>query len=95
MDTAHKIDQYAIKIGYDLKVIGIPKTIDNDLYGTDHSPGYGSAAKYLAISMLESNIDTRSTKDSTKIFIMETMGRHAGWLAASTLAKLNADLVHI
>ncbi|MGB4458062.1 MAG: 6-phosphofructokinase [Defluviitoga tunisiensis] len=93
MDTAHKIDQYAIKIGYDLKVIGIPKTIDNDLYGTDHSPGYGSAAKYLAISMLESSIDTRSmSKDSTKIFIMETMGRHAGWLAASTsLAKLNAD----
>lgn len=93
MDTAHKIDQYARTIGYDLKVFGIPKTIDNDLYGTDHSPGYGSAAKYLAISMLEASIDTRSmSKDSTKIFIMETMGRHAGWLAAATsLAKLNGD----
>ncbi|KUK80548.1 MAG: Phosphofructokinase, partial [Petrotoga mobilis] len=75
MDTAHKIDEYSKKIGYDLKVIGIPKTIDNDLYGTDHSPGYGSAAKYLAISMLEASIDTRSmAKDSTKVFIMETMG---------------------
>ncbi|ABX32457.1 phosphofructokinase [Petrotoga mobilis SJ95] len=93
MDTAHKIDEYSKKIGYDLKVIGIPKTIDNDLYGTDHSPGYGSAAKYLAISMLEASIDTRSmAKDSTKIFIMETMGRHAGWLTAATsLAKLNRD----
>lgn len=93
MDTANKIDEYAKKIGYDLMVIGMPKTIDNDLYGTDHSPGYGSASKYLAISMLEASIDTRSmSKDSTKIFIMETMGRHAGWLAAATsLAKLNGD----
>lgn len=93
MDTAYKVDKYAKSIGYDLNVIGIPKTIDNDLYGTDHSPGYGSAAKYLAVSMLEASIDTRSmSRDSTKVFIMETMGRHAGWLAAATsLAKLNGD----
>ena len=90
MDTAHKIDQYAAERLW-FKSSGIPKTIDNDLYGTDHSPGYGSAAKYLAISMLESSIDTGTCQRLYQIFIMETMGRHAGWLAASSLAKLNAD----
>ncbi|BBE31411.1 pyrophosphate--fructose 6-phosphate 1-phosphotransferase [Tepiditoga spiralis] len=91
MDTANKINDYAIKTGYDLKVIGIPKTIDNDLIETDHTPGFGSAAKYLAISMLEGSLDVKSMcADSTKVFVMETMGRHAGWLAASTaLANLN------
>ena len=91
MDTANKINDYAIKNGYDLKVIGVPKTIDNDLIETDHTPGFGSAAKYLAISMLEGSLDVKSMySDSTKVFVMETMGRHAGWLAASTaLANLN------
>lgn len=91
MDTAHKIDNYAKSIGYDLKVIGIPKTVDNDLPYTDHTPGFGSAAKYLSTSILEGSIDVKSmAKDSTKVFVLETMGRHAGWLAASTsMANIN------
>lgn len=85
MDTCYKINEYAVKNNYDLKVIGIPKTVDNDLYGTDHTPGFGSAAKYLAVSMFEGILDVKSMhKDSTKVFILETMGRHAGWLTAST-----------
>lgn len=91
MDTANKINNYAKSINYDLKVIGIPKTIDNDLPYTDHTPGFGSSAKYLATSMLEGSIDVKSmSKDSTKVFVLETMGRHAGWLAASTsMANVN------
>ncbi|MDN5341489.1 MAG: ATP-dependent phosphofructokinase / diphosphate-dependent phosphofructokinase [Oceanotoga sp.] len=93
MDTANLIYEYSKKIKFDLKVIGIPKTIDNDLCFTDHTPGYGSTAKYLAISALEGSIDVKSMcYDSTRIFILETMGRHAGWLTASTaLARLNSD----
>jgi 6-phosphofructokinase 1 len=91
MDTANKIANYAKTIDYDLKVIGIPKTVDNDLPYTDHTPGFGSSAKYLATSILEGSIDVKSmSKDSTKVFVLETMGRHAGWLAASTaLANVN------
>lgn len=93
MDTANKIYNYSKKIGFELSVIGIPKTIDNDLYGTDHSPGYGSSAKYLATAILEASLDVKSmSADSTKVFILETMGRHAGWLAASaSLARVNAN----
>lgn len=93
MDTALKIHDYAIKNGYDLKVMGIPKTIDNDLYGTDHTPGYGSSAKYIATSIMETSLDTRSMSfDSTKVFVLETMGRHAGWLAgAASLSNLNGN----
>ncbi|GAB6189379.1 6-phosphofructokinase [Marinitoga arctica] len=89
MDTANKIHKYAQKIGYDLRVIGIPKTVDNDLPETDHTPGFGSIAKYLSVAMLEGTLDVKSmAADSTKVFILETMGRHAGWVAASTvLAK--------
>jgi 6-phosphofructokinase 1 len=91
MDTANKISNYAKSINYDLKVIGIPKTVDNDLPYTDHTPGFGSSAKYLATSILEGSIDVKSmSKDSTKVFVLETMGRHAGWLAASTaMANIN------
>ncbi len=84
METAFVIFEYAKKIGYDLKVFGIPKTVDNDLLHTDHCPGYGSAAKFTATAILEATRDLKSmSTSSTKVFLMESMGRHAGWLAAS------------
>ncbi len=84
MDTAYRISVKADEIGFPLKVIGIPKTVDNDLLGTDHCPGYGSAARFTAISIMEATRDLKSMySDSTKVFIMESMGRHTGWLAAS------------
>ncbi|AEX85084.1 6-phosphofructokinase [Marinitoga piezophila KA3] len=98
MDTANKIHQYAQKIGYDIKVMGVPKTVDNDLPETDHTPGFGSIAKYLSVAILEGTLDVKSmAADSTKVFILETMGRHAGWVAASTaLAKRHeSDGPHI
>jgi ATP-dependent phosphofructokinase / diphosphate-dependent phosphofructokinase len=85
MDTVDKLDRFAKAQGFALQVIGIPKTIDNDLPITDCSPGFGSVAKYNSISMLEGALDTESMyRDSTKVFVLETMGRHAGWIAAST-----------
>jgi 6-phosphofructokinase 1 len=98
MDTAWKVHQEAKVRGVPLKVIGIPKTIDNDLPFTDHCPGYGSAAKYVATSVMEATLDLRSMfVDSTRVFIIEIMGRHAGWLvAAASLGWLNgigADLI--
>jgi len=93
MDTIYKIAKYADKIGYPLKAIGIPKTVDNDLEFTDHCPGFGSAAKFTATALLEATRDVKSmSSSSTKVFIMESMGRHAGWLAASGgLASLNGE----
>jgi 6-phosphofructokinase 1 len=85
MDTVDKLDRYARAQGYPLQVIGIPKTIDNDLPITDNCPGFGSVAKYNAVSLMEGSLDTESMyRDSTKVFVLETMGRHAGWLAAAT-----------
>ena len=85
MDTVDKLNLFAQQQGYPLQVIGIPKTIDNDLPITDNSPGFGSVAKYNAISMLEASRDTESMcADSTKFFVLETMGRNAGWIAAAT-----------
>lgn len=84
MDTAWRVHKFAEESGYPLKVVGIPKTVDNDLLFTDHCPGYGSAAKFTAISMMEATRDLKSMySDSTKVFIMESMGRHTGWLAAA------------
>ncbi|EQD51179.1 6-phosphofructokinase, partial [mine drainage metagenome] len=84
-DTAQKIASFSNAEGYPLKVIGLPKTIDNDLYGTDFSPGYGSVAKYIAVSTLEASLDVASmSSTSTKVFILEVMGRHAGWIAAAS-----------
>ena len=84
-DTAWKLARYSDAVGYPLRCIGIPKTIDNDLPLTDSCPGYGSAAKYLAVSALECGIDLASmSATSTKVFLLEVMGRHAGWLAAAT-----------
>ena len=82
MDTCNKINQYMQSVGYECRVMGVPKTIDNDLFGTDHCPGFGSAAKYIATSMMEVNLDAH-VYDTGMIVVMEIMGRHAGWLAAS------------
>ena len=82
MDTCNKISRYMESVGYACHVMGVPKTIDNDLFGTDHCPGFASAAKYIATSCMEINKDAR-VYDSGMITIVEIMGRHAGWLAAS------------
>lgn len=93
-DTTLKLWQASKDIGYPLQCIGLPKTIDNDLMGMDCCPGFGSAAKYIAISTLEAALDVKSMSEtSTKVFILEVMGRHAGWLAAaSALAKSENQL---
>ena len=93
MDTVCKVSRIAVKMGYELIGIGVPKTVDNDLPVTDNCPGFGSTAKYNAISILEGGIDVASMyRDSTKVFVMETMGRHAGWIAAATaLARRERD----
>lgn len=97
-DTANKVQQACETMKLNTKCLGIPKTIDNDLVGTHFCPGYGSAAKYIAIATLEASIDVKSMcASSTKVFILEVMGRHAGWLAAaSALArKINQPAPHI
>jgi 6-phosphofructokinase 1 len=87
-DTSHRIAQASLTTDYDLRVIAVPKTIDNDLPVTDHCPGYGSAARFIAISTLETTLDTKAMPDIYPVKILETMGRHAGWLpAAAALAR--------
>lgn len=88
MDTADKINRFADKENYEIRVIGIPKTIDNDLPHTDHTPGYGSAAKFLAATVSETGLDLKGLVTSNRIVVLEAMGRNAGWLtAAAALAK--------
>ena len=83
-DTAWKISQVGEKLGYPLVCVGIPKTVDNDLAVTDNCPGFGSVAKYVATSIREAGFDVASmAKTSTRIFVMEVMGRHAGWITAA------------
>jgi len=82
MDTCDKVSRYMAKSGWECRVMGVPKTIDNDLYGTDHCPGFASAAKYIATSVAEVYKDAR-VYDTGMVTIIEIMGRHAGWLAAS------------
>ncbi len=98
MDTCNKISKFMLQNGYECRVMGIPKTIDNDLYGTDHCPGFGSAAKYIATSIMEVYHDAR-VYDIGMITVIEVMGRHAGWLAgAAALADIGgcgADLVYL
>ena len=92
-DTCSKISQFAETVGYPLQAILIPKTIDNDLFGTDTCPGFGSVAKYIAVSTREASFDVRSmSRSSTKVFVFEVMGRHAGWIAAA--GALAADENH-
>lgn len=98
MDTAWKVSQIAEKLHYPLTCVGIPKTVDNDLVETDNCPGFGSVAKYVAVSMMEAGLDVASmARTSTKIFVMEVMGRHAGWItaAAGLAARTPAEAPHI
>ena len=98
MDTCNKISKYLQSVGYECNVVGVPKTIDNDLYGTDHCPGYASAAKYIATTVMEVNLDAK-VYDTPMVCVIEAMGRHAGWLtAAAALAGVNglgADLIYL
>ncbi|HKX61078.1 MAG TPA: 6-phosphofructokinase [Verrucomicrobiae bacterium] len=97
-DTAHKIHEESIKRGYEMRVIGVPKTIDNDLPHTDHCPGYGSVIKYAATTVMEIAADVSSmATEAGSCCIVEVMGRHAGWIAGGTvLAKRSAaDAPHI
>jgi 6-phosphofructokinase 1 len=83
-DTCYKVSQLSEAMGYPIQAIHVPKTVDNDLPITDCCPGFGSVAKYIAVSTLEASFDVRSmAKTSTKIFVLEVMGRHAGWIAAA------------
>ena len=84
-DTAHKVSQLSETMNYPITCVGIPKTIDNDLPFTDCSPGFASVAKYVAVSILEASMDVASmSSTSTKVFVLEVMGRHAGWIAAAS-----------
>ncbi len=97
-DTSHKVSQIGEKMGYPITCVGVPKTVDNDLPITDNCPGFGSVAKYVAVSIREASFDVASmAKTSTKIFVMEVMGRHAGWIAAAggIAAENEGDAPHI
>jgi len=91
MQLAHMINQVANESIFQLKVIGIPNTIDNDIVGTEHTPGYGSAAKFLNTCVMEVGQDLTSLWDNQKITIIESMGRNTGWLAASTALAKNKN----
>ncbi len=97
-DTSHKMAIMSEKMGYPITCIGIPKTVDNDLPITDNCPGFGSVAKYVAVSIREAGYDVASmAKTSTKVFVLEVMGRHAGWIAAAgaLAAEKEGDAPHI
>ncbi|MBM3356853.1 MAG: 6-phosphofructokinase [Betaproteobacteria bacterium] len=91
-DTSHKVSEVAQKLGYPLVCVGIPKTVDNDLAVTDCCPGFGSVAKYVATSMREAGYDVASmARTSTRVFILEVMGRHAGWITAACGLAADAE----
>ncbi len=97
-DTTHKVSLISRELGYPLTCIGIPKTVDNDLPITDNCPGFGSVAKYVAVSIREAGFDVASMcHSSTKVFVLEVMGRHAGWIAAAggLAASSEGDAPHI
>ncbi|HJB81217.1 MAG TPA: diphosphate--fructose-6-phosphate 1-phosphotransferase, partial [Candidatus Flavonifractor intestinigallinarum] len=98
MDTCNKISKYMQKVGYECRIMGVPKTIDNDLNGTDHCPGFASAAKYIATSCAEVWQDAH-VYDTGMVTVIEIMGRHAGWLAGSaalaSVAGCGPDLVYL
>jgi 6-phosphofructokinase len=98
MDTAQKVAEIAVQMNYPITCIGIPKTVDNDLPITDCCPGFGSAAKYIAVSTREAALDVASmARTSTKVFVLEVMGRHAGWMAAAggLAGEKPADAPHV
>jgi ATP-dependent phosphofructokinase / diphosphate-dependent phosphofructokinase len=98
MDTAQKVSEIAVQMDYPIVCIGVPKTVDNDLPITDCCPGFGSAAKYIAVSTREAALDVASmARTSTKVFVLEVMGRHAGWIAAAggLAAEKAGDAPHI
>ncbi len=98
MDTAQKVAEFAAQMNFPIRCIGIPKTVDNDLPLTDCCPGFGSAAKYIAVSTREAALDVASmARTSTKVFVLEVMGRHAGWIAAAAglAAGKSGDAPHI
>jgi len=91
-DTCHKVSQLSETMGFPIQAIHVPKTVDNDLPITDNCPGFGSVAKYIAVSTREASYDVRSmAKTSTKIFVLEVMGRHAGWIAAAGGLAVDED----
>ena len=98
MDTCNKISKYMQKAGYECRIMGVPKTIDNDLNGTDHCPGFASAAKFIATTCMEVHRDAH-VYDTGMVTVIEIMGRHAGWLAGSaalaTWAGFGPDLVYL
>jgi len=92
MDTANKVNQLAQQAGWELRVIGVPKTVDNDLVGTDHCPGYPSVARWLAIAVRDAGLDTKAIYCADPVKIIETMGRDSGWITAATaLARERPD----
>ncbi len=98
MDTAHKVSLISRKMGFPVTCLGVPKTVDNDLPITDNCPGFGSVAKYIAVSTQEAALDVASmATTSTKVFVLEVMGRHAGWIAAAggLAGKKEGDAPHI
>lgn len=97
-DTAYKVSQIGDKLGFPVQCIGVPKTIDNDLPITDNCPGFGSVAKYIAVSIMEASLDVESmASSSTKVFVLEVIGRHAGWIAAASglVSREAGDPPHI
>jgi ATP-dependent phosphofructokinase / diphosphate-dependent phosphofructokinase len=97
MDTIHRVEAYAKSQGYELVGIGVPKTVDNDLFGTDHTPGFPSAARYMALSVMQAGVLARDMCRVDQFVIFQAIGREAGWLAAATAAgkKDESDAPHI
>lgn len=97
MDTIHRIEEYAKEQSYDLIGIGVPKTVDNDLFGTDHTPGFPSAARYIALSVMQEGLLARDMQKVDQFVVFQAIGRDAGWLAAASAAgkKTEAEAPHI
>lgn len=97
MDTIHRIEAYAQKQGYEMIGVGIPKTVDNDLFGTDHTPGFASAARYMALSVMQAGVLTRDMQKVDQFVVYQCIGREAGWLVGATAAGKTtpADAPHI
>jgi len=97
MDTIHRVQAYSKQQGYELIGVGVPKTVDNDLYGTDHTPGFPSAAKYIALSVMQAGVLARDMQKVDQFVIFQAIGRDAGWLTAAAAAgkRSEADAPHI